>query len=211
MFQKYAEKCEQDGTSILEYIVQDIKNISIIYREVEEVSRQDIKRFLERRKVMNMGVVTPLGVWLLSADNLSLECRSNCLTALESFLVRRVACGYNARSYGALFVSLIQKLSTVSADEADRVTVLYLSQQKGQATLWPDDEEMLENFITKPLYLHLSRGRLRMILEGIEEKLRPNKAENQEVPSGLQIEHTMPVEWQAHWPLPEDLASTTYH
>ena len=45
-----------------------------------------------------------------------------------------------------------------------------------------------------------------MILEGIEEALRTKKAESQEVPGKLQIEHIMPQTWHPHWPLPDDVA-----
>ena len=62
-----------------------------------------------------------------------------------------------------------------------------------QSSLWPSDEELLERFIDAPLYWYLTRGRMRMILEGIEEALRTNKAESREVPGNLQIEHVMPA------------------
>ncbi|MYI24100.1 MAG: HNH endonuclease [Gammaproteobacteria bacterium] len=71
--------------------------------------------------------------------------------------------------------------------------------------MWPSDRELLERFITAPLYQYLTRGRLAMVLEGVEQELRTNKAESTEVPAGLQIEHVMPQAWHENWPLAEDI------
>ena len=142
-------------------------------------------------------------LYLLSA-NVPQATLANCLKALESFLVRRVVCGYSARSYGELFVGLIAKLAAVPANEADSILLSFLAEQTAQATLWPNDAELRERFVTAPLYQWLTWGRLRMVLTGIEEQLRTDLAETQEVPSNLHIEHIMPQAWHTTWPLLDD-------
>ena len=204
-FEKYADTRLGAGDTI-EDVARDMGDLGNIYRDVEEVRRADIARFLERRNVMNVGVVTPLLLWLLSAD-LPPAILRNCFKAVDSFLVRRVICGYSARSYGELFVGLIAKLAGASADNADRILVSYLGEQTAQAALWPSDKQLRERFIATPLYQYVTRGRLRMVLEGIEEKLRTNKAESREVPGNLHIEHVMPQAWRPNWPLPDDMAA----
>ena len=200
-FTKYAKKqCKVEETTI-ESIATDMGDLGKIYREVEEVQRTDIMRFLERRKVMNVGVITPLLLWLLAAD-LSPAVLSNCIKALESFLVRRVVCGYSARSYGEFFVGLIAKLAEGSAGQPDHIVVSHLVAQTAQATVWPTYEQLCEKFITAPLYQYLPPGRLRMVLSGIEEELRTNMAESGELSTNLQIEHIMPQAWKTtNWPL----------
>ena len=203
-FEKYADAQVRAGRTIQD-VAGDLGDLGRIYRDVEQVRRADIARFLERRNVMNVGQVTPLLLWLLSAGVPPARL-ANCLRALESFLVRRVVCGYGARSYGDLFVRLIARLVGDSADNADRILVSYLGEQAAQAALWPGDEELRERFMTAPLYQYLTRGRLRMVLAGIEEELRTNKAESREVPGNLHIEHVMPQAWHLNWPLPDDVA-----
>ena len=44
------------------------------------------------------------------------------------------------------------------------------------------------------------------MLEGVEAKLRTNKAETKGVPGNLQIEHVMPQTWHPNWPLPAEVA-----
>ena len=52
----------------------------------------------------------------------------------------------------------------------------------------------------------LTRGRLRLVLEGIEERIRESSmAEQISVPRNMTIEHVMPRSWGAGWPLPEGL------
>ena len=202
-FEKYADARLAAGDTIRD-VARDMGDLGSIYRDVEEVRRADIATFLERRNVMNVGVVTPLLLWLLSSD-VPPTTRANCLRAIESFLVRRVVCGYSARSYGDLFVGLIARLAGGTVDKADQVLVSYLGKQTAQATLWPGDDELRERFIDAPLYQWLTRGRLKMVLAGIEGQMRTNKAETQEVPSDLSIEHVMPQAWHWHWPLPENV------
>ena len=183
-------------------VARDLGELGSTWRDVEEFRRQDIKRFLKRRDVMNVGVITPLLLWLLSAG-LSVTRLANCLRALESFLVRRVVCGYSARSYGEIFVGLLARLTKDSADNADRTVVSYLGDQTAQAALWPGDDVLRERFLTAPLYQYLTRGRLRMVLAGIEEELRTNRAESGEAPGDLHIEHVMPRAWPENYPLPD--------
>ncbi len=198
-FKKYADARSHEGCSIQD-VAKDIRDIGDIYRDVEEVRLADIRRFLEKRNAMNVGVVTPLLLWLLSS-NVPQSKRDNCLRALESFLVRRVVCGYSARGYGELFVKLIARLARVPSEDTDRALVAYLAEQTAQAGLWPSDQEVRDKFVTAPLYQWLTRGRLRMVLRGIEEQLRTDKAESQEVPEYLEIEHVMPQAWHQHWPM----------
>lgn len=204
-FEKYSSARVTESETIWD-VARDLGEVGRIYREhVEEGRRADIAKFLERRNVMNVGVVTPLLLWLLSVELLPIRL-ANCLKAIESFLVRRVVCGYSARSYGQLFVGLIRKLADASIDDADSVVVSYLGEQTAQASLWPSDDELRERFVTAPLYQYLTRGRLRMVLEGIEAELRTNKAESVEVPGNLHIEHVMPQAWHTNWPLSTELA-----
>ena len=201
-FEQHADMRQRVGETIHD-VAKDMREIGNIYRDVEEERREDMAKFLERRNVMNVGAVTPLLLWLLSADVPRMTL-ANCLKALESFLVRRVVCGYSARSYGDFFVGLIAKLADVPARNADRILLSFLAEQTAQATLWPKDSELRDRFVTAPLYQWLTRGRLRMVLTGIEEQLRTEKAETQDAPGNLHIEHIMPQAWHAYWPIRED-------
>ena len=202
-FEEYARQRTEKIIKIQE-VAKDMGNLGRIYREVEEFQREDIARFVKRRNVMGVGVITPLLLWLLDAD-LSPAKLTNCLRALESFLVRRVVCRFSARSYGKLFVGLLDKLNADPSKNTGRIIVSYLKEQNAQDTLWPKDRQLCKYFVTEPLYKYLTGSRLRMVLEGIEEELRTDKAESRDVPDKLPIEHIMPQTWHHNWPLPDDI------
>ena len=210
-FNEYVKTRHEQGSEtkdLVRDIANDLGKLGKVYEKVERDPIYPIAKFVSRRNVMGVGQVTPLLLWLLDAD-LDENVLGRSIRALESFLVRRMVCRLSTKSYGDLFVGLIKELTQDSAGRVDRILVSYLSKQKSQAGRWPRDEELLETFKTAPLYQILARGRLKMVLVGIEEELRrkKNKAEINQVPDKkLQIEHIMPQAWRKNWPLPENQA-----
>ena len=118
-FESYSNEQFATGKTISN-VAADFGEIGKIYRDIEDVRRTDIAEFLTRRNIMNITAVTPLLLWLLSNNDLKPPALANCLRALESYLVRRVVCGYGAKSYGNFFVALIEKLAASPVDSIDR-------------------------------------------------------------------------------------------
>ena len=201
-FGTYARGREEAGETI-EDVARDMGAVGALFRDIEDEQRKDVASFLELRRVMNAGVVTPLLLRLLSGD-IPPHARDNCLAALESFLVRRLICGYSARGYGTLFTRLVGLLAGERTETVDRVLIDYLADRRDWTALWPDDREMLENFLTQPLYQWMTRRRLLLILARIETHVRTVQAETVAMPDKLQIEHIMPQGWRTHWPLVSD-------
>ena len=202
VFRIFRAYCEQAGASV-EKIVADIHSVGDVYRGLELLERPTRERiFLRRWQRMDVGVVTPLLLWLFTSDDLSEERLVGSLQALESFMVPRMVCRMTTKDYNRLFLDLLSSLNSSDAGVADQTIIEFLSQQDSESRLWPDDRRLGEAFRTLPIYRLLTRGRLRMVLEGIEEELRSTKAEEDRVtPDALTIEHLMPQSWQEHWPL----------
>ena len=200
-FRRYSD---DHGTSIEEVAI-DIERVGDTYRALEEAGTSGYETFLYRRDVMQAGVLTPVLLWLFSSD-VPREQRKKAVEALESYMVRRMVCRMTTQNYNVLFLRLINKLETSGASIAGDTVVGYLAEQTAHANVWPDDREVEKAFVELPLYWSLTRGRLRIVLEGIEEELRSPMAETQEVPRGLTIEHIMPQKWQENWPF--SVAST---
>jgi hypothetical protein len=200
-FNDYVEAAEENGETVRD-IAADIGRLGEIYSQIDQRSLPDIEPFLYRRQVMGVGVVIPALLWLLSSEVPRHQLLKS-LTALESYLVRRMACGMSARSYGQLFIGLVAELDKAGPDHAGEATVQYLGRQTAFANQWPDDQTLLDTFVSEPLYWSLTAGRLNLILQGIEGDLRTAWAESQSVPRDLHIEHVMPQGWQSdRWPLP---------
>ena len=131
------------------------------------------------------------------------------LRALESYLVRRMVCRMTTRDYNHLFINLLSRLETAGSNQSGDIVVEYLGNQKAYSRLWPDDQQLADTFMQQPLYWQLTRGRLRLVLEGIEGELRTVKAESQAAPRGLTIEHILPQHWREHWTLPTEVEEKT--
>ena len=84
-----------------------------------------------------------------------------------------------------------------------------MASQTADARSWPSDAEVVRTLTTQAVYRNLSRPRLRMLLEAVEDDLRAGtggKTELERCPRNLTVEHLLPQSWQTHWPLPDHLA-----
>lgn len=193
----------------IESVVRDIRTTSESYRELErEPDSSTFGNFLYRWRVMDAGVLTPLLLWLLSRKTeIDADSFARCVSSLESYLVRRMICRMTTKDYNKLFLELTSKLNSSGASAAPEVIVESLGKESADARAWPEDSQLRQAFQSLPLYRLLTRGRLRFVLEALEDDLRSPKSEEEHVKRGvLTIEHIMPQGWRTNWPLPDDAA-----
>ena len=201
-FRRYfEEECNKDA----EAVAADIEKVGKVYTALEKVEVDDgIEPFLYRRGVMQAGVITPVLMWLLSSE-VPQEQITKSLLSLESYLVRRMICGMTTRGYGRFFIGMLSALKGAGAARSGEAITQYLKGQESYATQWPDDQQLKDAFLHRPVYRLMTRGRTRIVLEGIEAGLRTDKAGDQSVPRDLTIEHVMPRGWRSDWNLPSDV------
>ncbi len=203
-FQQYAASHSRP----MQAIAGDMQEVARVYREWEEGRYAEFELFRYRQEVMQVGVLTPVLLWLLSSSVPRHQFRKS-LAALESYLVRRMVCRMTSKNYNSLFVGLLQRLEERGASNAGDAVVGYLAEQEAHAREWPDDRVFREHFVGAPLYRLLSRARLRLVLEAVEQELRTDKAESTSSPRGLTIEHIMPQHWRQHWTLRDEIEDKT--
>ena len=200
VFRNYVDG--QEVHAVMAEVKQDLAH----YRDFESTRGRspEEKSFYYHVDVMQARVVTPVLLLLLSAEA---ETRVRAFNALESFLVRRMICRQTTKDYNRLVLELASRLQENGLDKADTVTAGFLREQTAYAREWPSDEAVADALVSSPLYRLLTRGRLRLVLEGVERRLRSSgKSEQTTVPPNLTIEHLMPVGWgKDKWPLPEGL------
>jgi hypothetical protein len=110
-----------------------------------------------------------------------------------------------ARWMGQARAAIDQEGARQSAGDvvADR-----LQHQPGSNWYWPDDYELRSELGDLAAYRRLSKGRLRMVLEAIEDYSRGWRGQatglggERVARNTFAIEHIMPQRWHAHWPLP---------
>ncbi len=123
--------------------------------------------------------------------------------------MRRALCRYTAKGVNQLVVDLLRRLADAGPAQAGDVTEQYLASQTADARAWPTDDEVVRALTTQAVYRNLSRARLRMLLEALEDDLRAatdGKTEPERCPRNLTVEHVLPQSWQTYWPLPDHLA-----
>ena len=207
VFRSYVDGREVHA--VMSEVKQDLMN----YRDFESTSGRspEEKSFYYHVDVMQAGVITPVLLLLLSAEE---GTRIRAFSALESFLVRRMICRQTTKDYNRLVLDLASRLREGGLDKADTVTAGFLKEQTAYVREWPSDEAMADALVSSPLYRLLTRGRLRLVLEGVENRLRSSgRSEQTSVPRNLTIEHLMPTGWeQTKWPLPKnvDTVAATY-
>lgn len=189
----------------IEDVMSDVKSDLAHYRQYEEKRGRNAEEelFHYRTSVMQVGVITPVLLLLLS-DGVNQCARLRSFHILESFLIRRMVCRQTTKDYNRLILEMASELRKHDLDSADRVVAGFLRRQTAYARRWPSDQEVSESLESSPLYRLLTRGRLRLVLEGIEHRLRlSNKTEQQGVPKDLTMEHLMPQRWQGSWTPPD--------
>ena len=183
-------------------VMLDLKSDLGNYKKYETKPRtREDDMFHHRTGVMQAGVITPALLILLKATP---ESRIKSFAALESFLIRRMVCRLSTKDYNNLILELVARLQRHGIFNAERVVAEFLKAQEANSRIWPNDRDLKDAFQSSQLYRLLTRGRLRLVLEGIEGQLkRSPMTESTEVPRNLTIEHLMPQSWGQNWPLPK--------
>ena len=160
---------------------------------------------------MESEVVKPLVLFLLDPDEAAIpdDQFTKALEVVESWLVRRMLVRASTKSYTQVFAELIAHVRKSGRQSAGDVIENHLARQPGTNWYWPDNGEVRAELQTLAAYRRLSRARLRMVLEAIEDHERGWRGSatglggERVARSQYAIEHIMPRRWQVHWALPE--------
>jgi hypothetical protein len=171
-----------------------------IYRRLVEGSLgQSLGRLLYRLEAMDVGTAYPFLIALFDSHPGKFDLMLEVCGRLDSFLVRRMVCRMNTRGYNKIFLDLVSAVR--DCDDPIAAVEKRLSSGRGENERWPDEAAFKTAWLTTPLYTSVTRGRLRIILEALEEEMRSETAEVADCPRELTIEHLMPQTWEPHWPL----------
>ena len=181
-------------------VMQDVSTDLKRYRDYQcgtRIPAEEVYHY--RMGVMNMDAFTPILLYLLASED---RTRARALATIESFAVRRMVCRLSTKDYNRLLLELLGELNETDHERADKVIFSFLARQEAESRRWPTNEQVTQALRTLPLYSLLSRGRLRLVLEGIENYLRETfMADETACPKRLTIEHILPRQWSTNWPL----------
>jgi hypothetical protein len=203
LFQQFRELC--DDSSSTEAQMRGFREYSDVYRSFESFPQSTAEgRFFRHLQDLDTTTAHPLLLQVFREYNgpsHMTELRG-ILRDLESYLVRRVVCELETRSYGEFFAKTVSTLRTQGLMTAGAVRAALL--QAPDTFRWPTNEEFKKAWMQLDFYKRLKKSKTRMILESIEMGLHTPKTEAITFDEKLTIEHVMPVEWERHWPIESD-------
>ena len=174
-----------------------------IFRELDEDDDRSTAygTFLHRWRAMQVRVLTPILLRILAEDP-SMATLNNCARHLESYLVRRMLCKLTTRGYYDLALEMLKCFDKRPSDPLDQLVREFLLKQETDRYRWPTDEDLRDAFANSRMYGGIPKGRLRFVLEGIEEGMRTAMSDAGPLVRGLSIEHVMPQAWRDKWDTP---------
>jgi hypothetical protein len=209
-----------DGRPMID-LLQEVDAAAHVYRDFvvrSSTPTGPIDRlglFGYRTGVLESEVIKPVVLYLLDPSEPPIEQAQlvKALDTIESWMVRRMLVRATTKAYNQVVAEVVTQLRKSDRASAGDSIESYFRGQTSASRYWPDDEEIREELKTLQAYRRLGRGRLRMVLEAVEDHLRGWQGEN--VPLGeervargkLHIEHVMPRKWELHWPLPDGLSA----
>lgn len=217
VFHRFKTYTDFDSGVSVSMLLRQIHSAGQMYRDYVSAAAQQtgpvdqLGLFAYRISVMESEVVKPLVLFLRDPDESPVPDGQliKALRVVESWMVRRMLVRATTRSYGQTFAELIMQIRKSGRQSAGDIIEDHLAHHPGTGLYWPDDQEVRDELRTLPVYRRLSRARLRMVLEAVEDHQRGWRGQTmglggERVARGTYaIEHIMPRHWNAHWALPE--------
>jgi hypothetical protein len=214
VFSRFKHYSDFESEVTMKTQVEQIHRASILYRDfVAGASASNpidrLQLFAYRTSTLESEVFKPFVVWLLDPEQSTIpqDQIHKSLDVIESWLVRRMLVRAQTKSYTQIAAELVTQLMKNDRSHAGDVVEEFFAGQSVGSRYWPDDSEVTQQLTTLPAYLRLRRGRLRMVLEAVEDFRRGWIGDSEglggeRVPRGkFHIEHVMPRRWLMNWPL----------
>lgn len=155
-----------------------------------------------RMRASGIEVLKPLLIWLYEPGrSVPRESVDTIVRAAESWVVRRQLLRLSGSDLGRIVADVIAANTDAEARTlVERVTG-QLARLNVTSTYWPGDEEVRRTLATEAAYSRFPRGRLRMVLEAVEDHYRAETGQPQIERKGYHIEHLLPRSWKDTWPV----------
>lgn len=210
-FKKYAESLE-DRSAV--ELLKQIRASADAFRTLSEFADGNtqlngVALSVYRLTAADVSIVWPVMLWLTEAKAAGLDDvhLSEALDALESWVMRRILIGATASNYNRLLLEMLRRLNDGDPRDAGKTVRDYLRSQTSSSSFWPGDGVIRAELSVSPVYPKLTRARLRIILEALEDEARgfvshhARESHSRMTRLVSDVEHVMPINWRKKWPL----------
>ena len=205
-FTRFKWWVEHDSGAPMTEILKEIKYHADRYeawtRAVEDSTRQlsRVEMCVYRMAASDTEVLKPLLIWLHEpARALSPHTIDAVVSVCESWVMRRLLLRLPGSDLGRVLADVIRAHADARDDDIVSRISSHLSRLNVTSTYWPGDEEVRTTLATEAAYRRFKRGRLRSILEAIENRYRAETSQPQVPRLNYPIEHVLPQKWQDTW------------
>lgn len=212
-FLRYVEKlrAEEASTFSVRTLMASIHADALRFDRIDRpTGGRRFELFLERLKRLDILVFHPLLLEVMARTENDPKDADAFGEILESYLVRRLICGAQTRSYGTLTLTILKAVRAQGDQPTSEVLREVLVSLDG-SDAWPSDEVFRRNWTGRQFYGYFRRDRVLMILQALEHRYQSRNGKSEPLMtfdwSQLQIEHVMPQAWETHWKLPAELSA----
>lgn len=192
----------QQGVDV-EAELKRLASDAAVHRSWESLPEDSVAgRFRYRvLQALDSQVFAPVFLWLtrFPAAEMPPDQQEKALQALESWVVRRTLARVTAKDYNNVVIDLLTALDAAGPASAGDTVVTFLAGNGIESRFWPSDERVRSNMKVERVYKSMTRARVRMLLEALEDAARTGLGEGQSAPKNLTIEHVMPQGWRDYW------------
>ena len=202
LYQEYKNFADVTDLSIVDQL-SELRRYGDLYLSLDNLPKDSPEAtFIYRIRQMDIATIMPFVLRIMGDSSISADDRVLIMKYLESYVVRRLICHLTGKAYNRNFVDLL-RVTDEQGVTPEVVCNLLLSWDK-DTNAWPDDDWFRTAWMSYGAYNWMAQARVRMILEALEPVLSSRKAEDIDVNEVLTIEHLMPQNWRANYPLPAD-------
>ena len=214
VFPRFKRFVEQEWVGNVLGVLEALRESAEVFEEITKAidgnsSLEGINLSMYRFLSMDLSIFWPITLWLRRSGGNAVPgpVAEEFLGHLESWVVRRFLMGERTQAYAKFVVPMLKHLRQVDRENLANELRNFLASQNANTTYWPSDSRVRSQVKTKALYRSLTRARLRVILEALEDDARgfttnhAKRAETRVSRDVMQIEHIMPREWEENWPL----------
>jgi Protein of unknown function DUF262/Protein of unknown function (DUF1524)/Restriction Enzyme Adenine Methylase Associated len=215
VFDRFKRFADHDASLPMVRLLEQLRVAAGVYRHfVTSASTHTgpidrLGLFGYRTGVLESEVIKPLVLCLLDPEEPAIPETQfiKALNVIESWMVRRMLVRATTKNYNQVVAELVAQVRNGNRTHAGDAIEGFLAGQSSASRYWPDDAEIREELGALLAYRRLGRGRLRMVLEAVEDhqrgwRLGKQGLGDERVARGkLAIEHVMPRKWHTYWPL----------
>lgn len=211
-FLRHAEKLRRENEKFrVSDLMGSIHVDALRFKKIDHpTGNRRFELFLERMKRLNIVVFYPLLLEVVARAETDAQDADAFGKILESYLVRRLICGAQTRSYGTLALTILKAIRSEKNRPVSDTLREVLETLDG-SDKWPSDEDFRRNWTARQFYGYFRRDRVLMILQALEHRYQSRNNKSEPLMSfdwsQLQLEHIMPQSWETHWPLPDNLGA----